>query len=421
MLRRLTDWKQFERLAADLLTAEGLTIDSEPSLDRTGTDFKASEEFRSHSGSAIRVRWRVQCKHYAQSGKNLNRSEAVEILNLFRNTSAPDEGLYIVTSTDYTEEAKRVFDDYSARQPGIRIMLWNRRQLISRLERHPELVRRYGLELHKVDYLSVLAPLQRYAPLGVLLISDQSVLAHDVAEALRLIGCRLVFLPFWNYLDAGRLALLDHTVLQDKFDLVVCFLGDSFSLPLPTSLVDRIVQLHIHGSSVLFFPFVAWSMRRGLYPGLRGVSPVELLDPTKAKEQVTSARLLGEHRKGDFRWLLSFDSFAEDQYMELAVDGAEEGFSIGLSAKFGISHSFEYLRPADGAKVQVTDTAGNPLVVTRETTNGRVCYLNTCCHSCLSPVPISSPLAASTDFSILFRNILVWLVGKNEVLKPKGG
>jgi hypothetical protein len=155
-------------------------------------------------------------------------------------------------------------------------------------------------------------------------------------------------------------------------------------------------------------------MKQGLYPEFSELSPVELMDPTSAKEQIAAARLLGKHRKGDFRWLLAFDSFAEDQYMELSATGGVGDFSCGLSAKFGIAHSFEFLRPVNGAKVMFTDTAGNPLIVTKEYSNKRVCYVNTCCHSCLSPVPISSPLSASVDFAVLFRNVLAWL------LKVKG-
>src|SRR5438445_3016243 len=177
MLEKLKDWKEFERLCADVLSEERLSIESEPSLDRTGTDFVAGEEFRSHSGGVIRVQWRVQCKHYAESGKNLGRGEAVEILHLFDLTAKPDEGLFVIMSTDYTEEAKRVFDEYSTTHRGSRITLWNRRHLIAKLERHPEIIRRYGLELRRIDYLSILAPLQSVGRIDVLLLSDESALA----------------------------------------------------------------------------------------------------------------------------------------------------------------------------------------------------------------------------------------------------
>jgi hypothetical protein len=410
MLDKLTDWKQFERLSADLLAAEGLSIDSEPSVDRSGTDFKATEEFRSHGGRVIRVRWRVQCKHYAKSGNSLKRDEAVKILHLFDLTAAPDEGLFVIVSTDYSEEAERAFNDYVVQHPTRRTMIWNQRQLIAKLERHPEILKRYGLRNVDSDFLSILASLKRRNPFNVLLISDQSALAHDIAKGLRQLGAKLIFVPFWTYQDSTRLQLLRRTLRDDHVDLVVCFLGDSFGLPLPGILIETILNCHQRGSAILLFPFLAWSLKRDINAGLRDIVPVELLDPLEAKEYGDTSVLDG-YRKGDFRWLLAFDSFAEDQYVELTSEGNDKEFATGVSDKFGISHSFEYLRPLRGARVRFKDTVGNPFIVTREGVYGKICYLNTCCHSCLSSVPVLSPLSSSSDFSVLFRNVLSWLIG----------
>lgn len=415
VLDKITSWKQFERLCADLLSAEGLLIDSasESSVDTTGTDFKATEEFRSHSGAVMRVRWRVQCKHYARSGTNLNRDEVSVLLNLFEATAAPDEGLFIITSTDYTEPATKVIDDYLTNHRGRRITLWNQRQLISKLERHSDISKRYGLKIDNADFSSIFGALKlKPEPLSVLLISDQSALAHDLTRGLRDLGSKLTFLPFWIYQDTTRLRFLHHTVFKEPIDLVICFLGDSFGLPLPSILVDTIMSSHRQGSSILLFPFLAWCLKRGINAGLRDVIPVELLDPREAKESDVSPRV-GDYRKGDFRWLLAFDSFAEDRYMELTADGNDDEFAKDISDKFGLSHSFEFLRPLRGARVRFKDTAGNPLVVTREDSHGKVCYLNTCCHSCLSDVPVSSPLSSSTDFAVLLRNVLIWLTRRN--------
>jgi len=114
----------------------------------------------------IRVRWRVQCKHYAQSGKRLNRDEAIRILHLFDLTAAPDEGLFVVVSTDYTEDAKRVFDEYLLRKLTKFITIWNQRQLVSKLERHPDILQRYGLQVADVDFLSVFSTLRQRDPLN---------------------------------------------------------------------------------------------------------------------------------------------------------------------------------------------------------------------------------------------------------------
>jgi len=411
MLDKLTDSKQFERLAIDLLEAEGLFIEpgSEPRVDPNGTDFLAIEEFKSHGGEVIRVRWRVQCKHYAPSHTNLRRDEVVKILNLFDLTPPADDGLFIIISTDYSHEVDRVLKGYKELHPSRHVKVWNQRQLISKLERHPDILKRYGLSNVNSDFLSIFATLNPSISINTLLISDQSALAHDLARGLRHLGWKLTFLPVWNYQDVTRLQLLRHAIRHDTVDLVVCFLGDSFGLPLPKMLIDIMLACHELGSAMLFFPFLAWSLKSNRNMALRDLIPVELLDPTESRDY-NAAYLLGGYKEGDFRELLAFDSFAEDQYMELSSKKNDVEFTRGLSDKFGISHSFEYLRPIRGANVRFKDNFGTPLVVTQENKHGRICYLNTCCHSCLSNVPVLSPLSSSADFSILFRNVLNWLI-----------
>jgi hypothetical protein len=122
----LQDWKDFERLCADLLNAEGFIIESEPFVDRTGGDIIATEEYRSHvPNRVIRIKWRVQCKHYARSGKNLGRKEVEETLHSYAVARGPDEGLFIIIDTDYTEAAKEVIDKYINQNPDARVTLWN--------------------------------------------------------------------------------------------------------------------------------------------------------------------------------------------------------------------------------------------------------------------------------------------------------
>ena len=53
-LSKITDWKEFERLCADLLAAEGFTIQNEAHVDRSGIDFVAVEEYRSHDPRRVR-------------------------------------------------------------------------------------------------------------------------------------------------------------------------------------------------------------------------------------------------------------------------------------------------------------------------------------------------------------------------------
>ena len=102
ILKNIKDWKQFERFCADLLEAEAFCVISEPSVDRTGIDIKAQEVYRTHDPNrSITVNWRIQCKHFAASGKKLGRKEVEECLTSYEATRDHDEGLFIIVSTDY--------------------------------------------------------------------------------------------------------------------------------------------------------------------------------------------------------------------------------------------------------------------------------------------------------------------------------
>ena len=409
------DWKQFERLCADILAAEGFIIESEPFVDRTGVDITAFEVYRSHHdpNRQIQIRWRVQCKHYAGSGTNLGRKEVEESLYSFSVNRGPKDGLLFMVDTDYTEAAKEVIDRFIDRNPGVLITVWNQRQLAARLERHPHLCLRYDLPVTKADYLTILSGLTRFGSIRTLFISDQSALAHNLVSALRVAGFDITFLPFWNYADETRMELHRKSVLEHDFELIICFLGDSFGFALPSSLLETIERQHDSGTGLLFFPFLAWSLNRGLYSSLERLMPVELQDPTTSPLEPTIKRISESYRRGDFRWMLSFDSFAEDQYTEFDPTEGHSPFNDGIKSRFGISHSFEYLTVKKSAKLVWGDTTGNPMVVINESKSSKVCYLNTCGHSCMLPTAISSPLEAVPQFAYLLKNILEWLLDRN--------
>src|SRR5438105_1094515 len=50
-LSQINDWKIFECLRADLLQEGGFTIESEPFVDRTGTDVTAIEDYKAYDPS----------------------------------------------------------------------------------------------------------------------------------------------------------------------------------------------------------------------------------------------------------------------------------------------------------------------------------------------------------------------------------
>ena len=247
--------------------------------------------------------------------RNLGRKDAEEILNRYAVAKRPGEGLLVIVDTDYSEEAKNAVNRFLTNHPDGRIELWNQRQLRTKIERHPQLLVRYGLAVPGHDYLSVFTDLKEAQGKSVLLLSDQSAFAHDLTSVLRFLAAEVTFLPFWNYHVPTRTVLMLSS-LPEKFDLVVVFLGDSFGLPIPYELVNVIRTQYESGASLLLFPFVAWSMHQGAYSILSDIVPVRLVD-SQAVERMIPQRVTGDFRCGDFRWLLAFDSFAEDHYVEL--------------------------------------------------------------------------------------------------------
>lgn len=413
-LQALKDWKQFERLCADLLEAEGFDIQSEPSVDTTGTDFVATETYRTHDpGRTIRIRWRVQCKHYAGSGRNLGREEVESIIYAYEARRSADDGLFIIVSSEYTEPAKLAIEAYTESRSHARVTIWNGRHLASRLERHVDVACRYGLEPSSYRYVKAFASLSAFRGSSVLFISDQSAFAHDLSREFRAHGLETVYLPVWNYSLPDRLALFLQQYQNVTFRLIVLFLGDTFGVPLPHALIKWVTTQHSKGASMLFFPFLAWAMERGMYSELDEVCPVRLLEPKKALHQYGPSLLMSDYRKGDFSrliWLLNSESFTEDRYVEYDPKEAVALFSTGIESRFGVSHSIEFIEGVNGSQAAWADATGNPLLVTRVSGKSRSAYINSCCHACLSTVPISSPISASPDFATFTSNVLTWLM-----------
>jgi hypothetical protein len=410
IFKSINDWKDFERLCADILSAEGFTIITESFKDDIGSDLIVKEEYLSHDPDRkIEITWRVQCKHYSKSGKNLGRKEIEEIIYNYNAHKKIHEGLFIIIDTDYSENAKRTIDKYLENHKEARITIWNYRHLLTKIERHQLLLNRYGLKSDKKDNYSIFNDLKKYGEIRTLIISDQSIMAHNLNSILRNIDFNVTYLPFWNYQDLTRIQLFDD-ILNDNYQLIISFLGDSFRFPIPDQIINKIFNYYEKGSSILFFPFFAWSIAQGIYTNLRDIIPVKLENINDFILSQALNRITGDYRRGDFRFLLAFDSFAEDQYIELDPACGDPYFTRNISNRFGLSHSFEYLQLTNNGKSVWNDTTGNPIVIINNNNDSKICYFNTCCHSCLSVNPILSPLEVSHDMAILMKNILEWLL-----------
>lgn len=411
--RHIVEAKEFERLCSDLLEAEGFHIESEPSVDRTGVDFVAIEEYRSHaSGDVILVRWKVQCKHYSK--QNLGRGELERILWAFDAGRREGDGLLVMLSSDYSEEAKRVAADFMTSRLGTRVGIWNQRQMYARLEKHPDVLRRYGGGPLFSPFMEVFSDLRLPIPRRVLIISDQSALAHNFVAAFRYAAWEITFVPVWNYRDPTRARLFLSGADQVNYDLAIVFLGDSFGFPFSVAVQNILVEVARGGTPFILFPFLAWSRHRGLLPVMSEICPVRLLDPLEAESTFAVTLAQGAERLGDFGFLLGLDSFAEGRYSEYDPNECSSNLADGIREPFGLMHSFEFVIEEPDASVLWRDRSGNPFVVTAERAGTRICYLNTCCHSCMSSVPLTSPLEVSVDFARLVRNCMRWLLQENS-------
>ena len=355
---QLDDWKAFERLTSDLLEAEGFRIVSEPSVDRSGVDILAEEVLASHSGATQIVRWFVQCKHYAESGKSIGRKEVEEILYCFN--PRPEGGLLIVIDTDVGEEADRVIKNYSQGKGQDRLIkVWNRRELENRLVRHPILLKKYRLGKRESPVRITAFEGADLRSKKILIVSDSSAFSYQLFSLLNDFCETVHLITVWQYQSAGRSQLLFDDLLELKHDLVILFLGDSFAFPLPDGLRQKLIRTAKSGGSLLMFPFLAWALAQGFYPELESIVPVRLAaEPRRDQLWLKSSRIISS---GDLS-ALNDESFIENQYVTVAATG-RHSILTGLPKDFGFIHSFEFVELKEDASPVLSDTMGNPILV----------------------------------------------------------
>ena len=403
--KKIKSGEIFEKLCSDILYSEGFKIESEPKVDRTGFDIIAIEEFKSHRGDSITIKWKVQCKHFAESNRTLGRKEVEEYIYAFEAARSNDEGLLFIIDTDYSEPAKEVIDKYVNSHNGSRVMIWNGRHLSTILERHPNLLSKYDLNISKSNGYNDFYSLSEFKGKKVLIVSDQSNIAHNITSIFKFYNFDITFLPIWNYIEPIRLNVFNKTVLNQKFDLIVCFLGDTFQYLLPDEICTVLNKGKECGTSILFFPFFAYCINKGHYKKIEKLIPVSITPQERADTNKRST-----FRFGDFSFLLYTELFAEDQYAEIILNGEYSDIIPSYKNPLPLKHTFEYLTPKAQCKVVLKDQSGNPFLVVTNAGKSKVAYINTCTHSCLAALPISSPIEANSEMNNIFNDIFIWLL-----------
>jgi hypothetical protein len=140
--RQLT-WEQFEDLCAELLKAEGFINVKKLGPGATGGDLVADELHPPPpSGQQTIVRWLVQCKHYARSGKSVPLKELGVMTSVLKRHRV--QGLLLITSTEPSRETSQALEDFDQDESHqYRATWWDRLELCVRLVRHPKLAGRY--------------------------------------------------------------------------------------------------------------------------------------------------------------------------------------------------------------------------------------------------------------------------------------
>jgi hypothetical protein len=405
-LTRITDWKAFERLVADLLEVEGFHVLREPSVDSSGIDILAEETIISHSGFYHTVQWFVQCKHYAASGRNLARKELEQILYAF--DVRPEAGLLIAVDCDVSEAGFRVLEQYAQRATAKQfIKVWNRRELENRLLRHPSLAEKYGLLTKPAP--AFFPPFADVDTKGkrVLVISDTSPLSYQLFASINRANPNAQMLTLWQYSSPLLLKVFLDGAGATSFDLIIFFLGDTFRFPIPEPLIELLLKSTQAGKGVMLFPFFAWALHQGSYQALEELVPVRLAQAPNAQQAwLKTFRILPG---GDLSWL-NIEAFIENQPVTIRPD-IEHPVLSGVEGDFGIIHTFEFLTPKEGAQCILSDNLGTPFLVLDERGGAPLAYVNSCTHNCLTTTPILSPFEVSEEYQRVMANTVLWCLG----------
>ena len=137
------DWRKFQYLCADLLTAEGFinVFVGGEGQDR-GRDISAEEDISSHTGFKERIKWMVQCKHYAGSGRSVRANEISEIQDYLEEHNA--DGLFIITDSTLSSSAVLKIEKFNdTKKHPYRARFWEKRQLINKLLTNEKILTKY--------------------------------------------------------------------------------------------------------------------------------------------------------------------------------------------------------------------------------------------------------------------------------------
>ncbi len=377
---------QFVEFCADLLKAppgfKNVTLGG--SGADLGCDIYAEEDWVTHSGYSETIRWLIQCKHNAGSGRGVSSTEVGDVIGFLDEHKA--DGIFFITSTNVSGIAAKKLHEInrSVRHP-FKARYWNRYELESRLlSTASHLVRKYFSSIVTTPTIPI--DLEFLQGIRILAMPDMSIMAYQIIRRLIELGLEV---EVFNDLTSDIAKAVGFSNLQEsKFDAILFFRSEFFNYPISKSAQFLIESHFSNGGGCIFTPWSAWTVNEGINSWMKPYIPVEV------------TKLEGyhfEHHEEDVfvRWIPILD--------HSIVDGV---------ASFDMRTTREFLTPKGHSEVIVLDSDNNPAVVVENKNNFKTAYINCCSHNCLRMNLMPSPFEQNLELEKLFLNTLAWIYKK---------
>jgi hypothetical protein len=391
--------ERFEELAKELLCVDGFknVIVHAKGTDG-GVDLAADKSIPIAHGREHHISWLVQCKHVSTS-RALPGTVVEQILANFV-TQTKYEGLLIITNTKLTASALDKIREL-VRTGHRPICHWDVTDIEQILREHPFLMEKFG-----IGDESQLLP--GASSVRTLLLSDGSVFAYHVYDSLRKHGFNLRETRLHHF---GSNALyVPANDLWRHFDVALVFLAEIYWLPLSVSLIDGLRESIANGLRAVFTPFCAWSVGSGVNPTLDALLPV-----TVERREIDVLKLLLPDPPDDpsianrVLFPMYSDTFIENQQTSI---GARMGEVFSATREYSGRSTYEFLRAKPGADIILSDSNGNPVLVSQDQGRGRIAYLNMCAHNCMTPYALRSPVDGNAELQRITGEFVLWLASR---------
>ena len=144
---RISTGDDFELLCRDVLKSKGINILANPAVGPDqGKDILVEVESKDELGTKEKLKYVVQCKHYAKSGKSVQESNLGDFRSICDKHNA--NGYFLITSTMPYVNVSSSFEGVN-NKGDYKCLFWDKKQLeieIENLDDSVEIIKRYNLK-----------------------------------------------------------------------------------------------------------------------------------------------------------------------------------------------------------------------------------------------------------------------------------